>query len=95
MPSYGLGDMFEGDFVDMCAKKCPLMSMGDRAEGLASADPVVRIPIGVSLSLHEGNSKLLVTYYLYQTTCRTGNNIMYILQILYYIISIYKRYRRQ
>ena len=28
MTSEGLGEKFEGDFVDTCAKKCPLMSMG-------------------------------------------------------------------
>ena len=32
----------------MCAEKFPLVSMGGRAEGLACADPVARIPIGAS-----------------------------------------------
>ena len=31
MNSEGLGDMFEGDFADTCARKFPLMSMS-RAE---------------------------------------------------------------
>ena len=39
MTSEGLGEMFEGDSADMCAKKFPLVSMGGRAEGLACADP--------------------------------------------------------
>jgi hypothetical protein len=43
-----LGEMFEGDSAEMCAGKCPLTSMGGRAEGLACADPGARIPIGVS-----------------------------------------------
>ena len=48
MTSEGLGEMFEGDSADTCARKLPLMSMGGRAEGLACADPGVRPPIGVS-----------------------------------------------
>ena len=42
MTSEGLGEMFEGESVDMCAGKCPLMLMGGRAEGLCgpgSEDP--------------------------------------------------------
>ena len=38
MTSEGLGEMFEGDSADMCAGKCPLVSMGGRVEGLACAD---------------------------------------------------------
>jgi hypothetical protein len=38
MTSEGLEEMFEGDSADMCAGKL---------EGLACADPGVRIPIGV------------------------------------------------
>ena len=48
MTSEGLGEMFEGDSADMCAGKYQLMSMGDRAEGLACADPGARTPIGMS-----------------------------------------------
>ena len=51
MTSEGLGEMFEGDSADMCTGKCPLMSMGGRAEGLACTDPVARTPIGVSGNL--------------------------------------------
>ena len=40
--------MFEGDSVDMCAEKFPLVSMAGRAEGLACADQGVRTPIGAS-----------------------------------------------
>ena len=47
MTSEGLGEMFEGDSLDMCARKFPLKSMGGRAEGLPSADPGARTPIGV------------------------------------------------
>ena len=28
MTSEGLGEMFEGDFADMCGRKIPLVSMG-------------------------------------------------------------------
>ena len=48
MTSEGLGEMFEGDSADMCAKKNPLMSMGCRVEGLSCADPGARTPIGAS-----------------------------------------------
>ena len=45
MTSEGLGEMFEGDSADMCARKFRLVSMGGRAEGLACVDPGARIPI--------------------------------------------------
>ena len=48
MTSEGLGEMFEGDSADTCARKFPLVSMGGRAEGLACADPGERTPIGAS-----------------------------------------------
>ena len=51
MTSEGLGEIFEGDSADTCGGKCPLMSMGGRAEGLACTDPVARTPIGVSGNL--------------------------------------------
>ena len=41
MNSEGLGEMFEGDSVDMCAGKFPLKSMGGRADELN--------PIGVGV----------------------------------------------
>ena len=44
MTSNGLGEMLEGDFADMCARKFPLVSMG----GLACTDPGARTPIGAS-----------------------------------------------
>ena len=44
----GMGEMFEGDSADTCAKKIPLVSMGGRAEGLACADPGARTSIGAS-----------------------------------------------
>ena len=44
----GLGEMFEGDSADTCAKNIPLVSMGGRAEGLACADPGARTPFGAS-----------------------------------------------
>ena len=47
MTSEGLGEMFEGDFADMCVRKCLIMSMGGQAEGLACADLGARTPIGV------------------------------------------------
>ena len=48
MPSYGLGDMFEGDSADTCSSIFLLMSMGARVEGPPSADQEARTPIGVS-----------------------------------------------
>jgi hypothetical protein len=39
MTSEGLGEMFEGDSVDTCTEKCPLVLMGVRVEGLAYARP--------------------------------------------------------
>ena len=38
MTSEGLGEMFEGDSADMCARKFPHMLMGERANGPACAD---------------------------------------------------------
>ena len=48
MTSEGLGEMFEGDSAETCAKKIPLMLMGGRAEGLECANHVARTPIGMS-----------------------------------------------
>ena len=48
MTSEGLGEMFEGNSVDTCGVKFPLVPMGGRAEGLAWADPGARTPIGAS-----------------------------------------------
>ena len=48
MTSEGLGEMFEGDSADTCARKFPLVLMGGRAEGLACADTGARTPIGAS-----------------------------------------------
>ena len=38
MTSEGLGEMFEGDSADTCARKFPLMLMGGPANGPACAD---------------------------------------------------------
>jgi hypothetical protein len=46
--SEGFGEMFEGDSKDTRAGKFPLVSIRDRAEGLACADPGARTPIGAS-----------------------------------------------
>jgi hypothetical protein len=46
MTSEGLGEMFEGDVPG--ARKCPLVSMGGRAEGLACADQGARTPVSAS-----------------------------------------------
>ena len=60
MTSEGFGELFEGDSVDTCAGKFPLMSMGGRAEGLACADPEERTTIGMS-----GNFLYMVNYSQY------------------------------
>ena len=44
--------MFEGDFVDMCAKRFPLVSIGGWVEGQACEDPGARNPIGASRIVH-------------------------------------------
>ena len=51
MTSEGLGEMFEGDSADTCAEKCPLTSMGGRAEGLVCTDTGARTPISASGNL--------------------------------------------
>ena len=38
MTCEGLGEMFEGDSAETCARKFPLMLMGGRANGPACAD---------------------------------------------------------
>jgi hypothetical protein len=44
--------MFKGDSADTCTRKCPLMLMGGRADGLACLDPGLRTPIGLSGIFH-------------------------------------------
>ena len=44
----GLGEMFRGYSAETCAGKFPLVPMGVRAEGPASADPGSETPIGAS-----------------------------------------------
>ena len=51
MTSEGLGEMFEGDSADTCAKKNPLVSMVGRLEGVACPEPGARTPIGASRNL--------------------------------------------
>ena len=46
-----MGEMFEGDFADTCTGKCPLVSMGGRAQGLACADLGAITPISVRILL--------------------------------------------
>jgi hypothetical protein len=48
MTSEELGEVFEGDFADTCAKAFLLMLMRVQAEGLACTDPGARTLIGVS-----------------------------------------------
>ena len=48
MTSKRLGDMFEGDYADICAGKFPQLSMGGHAEGVVCAHPGARTSIGVS-----------------------------------------------
>ena len=83
MTSEGLGEMFEGDSADTHTGKFPLVSMGGRAEGLACADLVARIPMGASGILY---SLLLWV-----------NKTIYIkiidIQILIYFIIIRKKHK--
>ena len=51
MTSDRLVGMFEGNSKDMCAGNFLLEAIGDRAEGLACADPEARTPIGASRNL--------------------------------------------
>jgi hypothetical protein len=48
MNSEVLGEMFEGDSADTCARKFLLVLIGGQAEGLACAYPGARTPIGAS-----------------------------------------------
>jgi hypothetical protein len=59
----GLGEMFEGDSADMCAKKFLFMLMVGYAEGLEFADLGARTPIGMSGNL---SSFLIVNLRLYK-----------------------------
>ena len=45
MTSEGLGEMFEGDYADMCADKFPLVSMGAE-QGVKRAQTGKQDPIG-------------------------------------------------
>ena len=58
MTSEGLGEMFEGDSADMCARKFPLMSMGGRAKGLPCLEPGAWTPMGVSGNLR----RVIITF---------------------------------
>ena len=56
MTSEGLGEVFKGDSADTCARKFPLVSMGERANGQACADgergpPSVRAEIFVTFCM--------------------------------------------
>ena len=48
----GMGEMFEGDFADMCAIIFLLVSMGGLADCCACADMKVRTPIVASGYFH-------------------------------------------
>ena len=45
MTSEVLGEMFKGDSAELQAKQIPLVSMGDRVEGLACTDWGSRTPL--------------------------------------------------
>ena len=62
MTSEGLGELFEGDSADMCARKFPLESMGGGVEGLACADLVARTPIGASENFPACFQQLLLSH---------------------------------
>ena len=61
----GLGEMFEGDSANMLAGKCPLVSMGGQAEGLACVDTGRRTPICASGSSYNIYSLAYPTWILY------------------------------
>jgi hypothetical protein len=48
MTSEGMGEMFEDDSADKCARKIPLVAMGAEQKGLACADPGPRTHISAS-----------------------------------------------
>ena len=48
MTSEELGEMFEGDYADTCARKFRLVLMGGQTEGLSCADPGARTPIALA-----------------------------------------------
>ena len=80
----GLGEMFEGDSADTCAGKFPLVSMGERAEGLACADPGARTRIGAS-----GNSTYLlqINHFLLGASIKKQIFSLYISDMRYYITN--------
>ena len=60
MTSEGLGEMFEGDSADTCARKFPLVLMGGRGNGPACAagergPPSAEITIILSVFKHFHN----------------------------------------
>jgi hypothetical protein len=52
MTSEGLGEMFKGDFADMCAQMSTCVNGGCSAKVLVCADPGGRTPIGASRNLN-------------------------------------------
>ena len=52
MTSEGLGEVFQGDSVDMCAGKFSLVSMGRRANGQVCADGERGPPSALAEILH-------------------------------------------
>jgi hypothetical protein len=72
MTSDGLGEMFEGDSADTCARKFSLTSMGGWAESVACADPGARTPIGVSGNfVLQSKGFVWVWKWLYSLSIRT------------------------
>ena len=71
--------MFEGDYAELCAGKFPLMSMGERAEGLACADPGARTPISLSGNFEQskgimkGSNTLFVLFIVATTFAKKLN----------------------
>ena len=57
---------------DVCAEKFPLVSMGARAEGLASADPVARTTISAS-----GNFLVLLCFWRSWCYCSSWSVFFY------------------
>ena len=74
MPSYGYGyGMCDGDFADMCANKILLMTMGDRAEGLACTDVIENL--SMSTTLHQENAdRILLLILLHLSDLNTHTN---------------------
>jgi hypothetical protein len=90
MTSEGLWEMFEGDSADMCAVKFVLMSMGDRAEGLAGANLGVRTPVSGNPTVRATEHRSQIQPHNRLLSCQDKCRKV---QILTFKINSFKKYK--